>query len=180
MLLLRSFTKLCSLCVNFMSPGNLSLIVLTSASVCLSGNWIPHRNTHAGVRQYGTHTLLAAYYGVCLCSDKQEGKAISHLGAIKHCLIVSFIFRVLLNSVLLLRFTREPSGTEHSAKYKCIIICCSKRYYIFWCKMEFEKWSAIVAGYTVTSVEFQVAQLHRILMNFLWLVEEVDGCADAA
>ena len=52
--------------------------------------------THQHAFDNSVCTLLPAYYCVCLCSDKQEGKAISHWGVIKHCLIVSFIFPVLL------------------------------------------------------------------------------------
>lgn len=155
-----------------------------SASVCLSGNSCnkpaAHTQTHKHVSVSAAHTILAAYYCVCLCSDKQEGKAISHWGAIKRSLIVSFIFPVLLNPALLLGFTRKPSGAEHSARYKYIIICCSKWSYISRCKCLRENLRSgqLVAGYTVTSVEFQLPRLHRILMNFLWLAVEVDGCVD--
>lgn len=114
------------------------------------------------------HTLLAAYC-VCLCPDKQEEKAISHWGAIKHCLIY-------LPCAAELR----AAAQIHQGALTLPNICIKSfvdLYLLIWEPLT-DRSSELVSGYTVTSVEFQVAR--RILMNFLWLVEEVDGCADTA
>lgn len=108
---LRPFPKL-RLC-------NLVIFVMSSV-LNVGGVRKPPTHKHEHESVSAAHTLLIAYYCVCLCSDKQEGKVISHRGAIKHCLIVSFILAALL------RFNMEPSGAEQPAKYKYMIICSKK------------------------------------------------------